>query len=67
MREIEKIAEALFDKIRSRFEGVSVGDEKAKATLDPSKARFFNFDFVSNGETFGNITVSLADDSALKI
>lgn len=67
MREIEKIAEALFDKIRSRFEDVSVGDEKAKATLDPSKARFFNFDFGVDGQTFGNITISLADDSALKI
>lgn len=67
MREIEKIAEALFDKIRSRFDDVSVGDDKAKATLDPSKARFFNFDFVVDGQTFGNITISLADDSALKI
>ena len=67
MREIEKIAEALFDKIRSRFEDVSVGDEKAKATLDPSKARFFNFDFVDNGENYGNITISLADKSSMKI
>ena len=35
MLEIEKIAENLFDKIRSRFDGVNVGDENAKATLDP--------------------------------
>ena len=67
MREIEKIAEALFDKIRTRFEDVSVGDEKAKATLDPSKARFFNFDYVQEGENYGNITISLVDDNNLKV
>jgi len=68
MRELDKIAEDLFDKIRSRFENVSVGDAKAKATSDPSQARFFNFDFVSkDGDNFGNITVSLIDESSLKI
>jgi hypothetical protein len=67
MREIEKIAEALFDKIRSRFDDVSIGDEKAKSTLDPSKARFFNFDFELDGHNYGNITISLADQDALKI
>lgn len=67
MRELEKISEALFDKIRSRFDEVSIGDEKAKATLDPTKARFFNFDFVVEGNPLGNITVSLADADALKV
>lgn len=68
MRELDKIAEDLFDKIRSRFENVSVGDEKAKSTNDPASARFFNFDYVSEeGENFGNITVSLIDEGSLKI
>lgn len=67
MRELEKISEALFDKIRSRFDEVSIGDEKAKATLDPTKARFFNFDFDVDGNALGNITISLADQDALKV
>ena len=67
MLEIEKIAENLFDKIRSRFEGVSIGDENAKATLDPTKARFFNFDYMSDGENYGNLTISLVDDNNLKV
>lgn len=68
MRELDKIAEDLFDKIRSRFDNVSVGDSKAKSTDDPAQARFFNFDYVSaDGENFGNITVSLIDDGTLKI
>lgn len=67
-QEIDKIAEALFEKIRSRFEDVSLGDEKAQATAAPEKARFFNFNYVSeDGEEFGNITVSIIDNDSLKI
>ena len=67
MIEIEKVAENLFDKIRSRFDAVNIGDENAKATLDPTTARFFNFDYVKDGNTFGNITISLVDDNNLKV
>jgi hypothetical protein len=67
-REIEKIAEDLFEKIRSRFEGVNLGDQSAKATADPEKARFFNFNYTSkDGEEFGNITISIIDENSLKI
>lgn len=68
MRELNKIAEDLFNKIRSRFENVSLGDAKAKSTIDPEKARFFNFDYVSkSGENFGNITISVVDETSLKV
>jgi hypothetical protein len=68
MREIEKIAEVLFDKIRSRFENISLGDEKANATSDPTQARFFNFDYVSKaGKSFGNVHISIVDPASLKI
>jgi hypothetical protein len=68
MREIGKIAETLFDKIRSRFENVSLGDENAQATTDPVEARFFNFEYISkNGTNFGNVTLSIIDNDSLKI
>ena len=67
MREIDKIAEGLFEKIRDRFEDVSLGDEKAKAIQDPEKARFFNFDYVVDGENHGNITMSIIDETSLKV
>ena len=68
MREIEKIAESLFEKIRSRFEGVSIGDENAKQTQDPGKAKFFNFNYTSrDGTNFGNVTISLIDENSLKV
>jgi len=67
-REIEGVAEALFEKIRARFEGVSVGDEQGKATTDPTQARFFNFDFIDKaGNNFGNVTVSLINEESLKV
>jgi hypothetical protein len=67
MREIDKIAEGLFEKIRDRFEDVSLGDENAKATQDPEQARFFNFDYTIDGANLGNITISLIDETSLKI
>ena len=68
MRELNKIAEDLFDKIRSRFENVSIGDDKAKSTIDPTKARFFNFDYIDKtGDNYGNITISIVDENSLKI
>ena len=66
--ELEKIAENIFEKIRSRFEGVKLGDEHAQATSDASEARFFNFDYISaDGENFGNVTISIIDESNLKV
>ena len=67
MREIDKIAEGLFEKIRDRFEDVSLGDDKAKATTDPESARFFNFDYVVDDHDHGNITISLIDETSLKV
>jgi hypothetical protein len=67
MREINKISEALFEKIRDRFEDVSLGDENAKATQNPEDARFFNFDYTVDGVSHGNITISVIDETSLKI
>lgn len=68
MRELDKISDALFNKIRARFDSVSIGDDETRRITDPEKARFFNFDYVSeDGENFGNVTISLIDENALKI
>tara|TARA_R110002049_G_scaffold19794_16_gene73627 strand:- start:3392 stop:6976 length:3585 start_codon:yes stop_codon:yes gene_type:complete len=67
MREIENIAEELFEKVRDRFSDVSLGDDKAKATQNPEEARFFNFDYTVDGEPHGNVTISIIDEQALKV
>lgn len=67
-QEINKVAAALFEKIRGRFEDVSLGDDTGDATTKPEDARFFNFDYVNNeGKNYGNITVSIIDNDSLKI
>ncbi len=68
MKNIERIAEELFDKVRSRFDHVVLGDEETKETDDPEQARIINFDYVSQtGVNYGNITLSLMDEESLKI
>jgi hypothetical protein len=68
MRELDKVAENLFDKIRTRFENVNLGDEKSKRTSKPEEARFFNFDYVSrDGKNYGNVTISIVNGDGVKV
>ena len=67
-KEIESISTALFDKIRSRFANVTLGNENAKAETDPEKARFFNFTYTGHdGAELGTVTISLIDETTLKV
>lgn len=74
-KEIESVSAELFDKIRSRFGNVSLGDESAKAEQDPEKARFFSFDYSSinqideehDVETHEKVTINLNDEKSLKV
>lgn len=66
--EINQKAEKIFDKIRSRFEDVTLGDESAKATDDPGQARFFNFEYVDqNGKNFGDVNISIVDNKTFSL
>jgi len=68
MNNIEHIADELFNKIRSRFDPVTIGDENAKPTDDPEQARIFNFEYTSHdGTRHGELTLSIIDNKSLKI
>ena len=56
------VSKDLFDKIRSRFEGMQMADAEAKTTLDPTEAKFFTFE-VNTGE----VSVSIADSKSMKV
>jgi len=57
-----KIGEQVFDKLRSKFSHITLGDTEGNSTQDPQEAVFFNFNYVDNqGHDHGNITVSLID------
>jgi hypothetical protein len=68
MKEITKISEALFEKLRAKFKPVTLGDEKSQKTADPSQARFFNFQYTDEaGNKLGAVTCSLIDEQSLKV
>ncbi|NBP00830.1 MAG: hypothetical protein EBU90_11985, partial [Proteobacteria bacterium] len=67
MKAIQIISQDLFDKVRSRFQNLEMGDEAGAITIDPTEARFFDFDFVKEGVNLGRVSVSLGDLGSLKI
>ena len=67
MTPIQLISQDLFDKVRSRFQKLEMGDETGAVTIDPVNARFFDFDFVNEGINLGRVSISLNDLGSLKI
>ena len=67
MKAIQIISQDLFDKVRSRFQNLEMGDEAGAVTIDPAEARFFDFDFVNEGVNLGRVSISLNDLGSLKI
>jgi hypothetical protein len=67
MKAIQLISQDLFDKVRSRFQNLEMGDETGAVTIDPAQARFFDFDFVNEGVNLGRVSISLNDLGSLKI
>lgn len=67
MEAIQIISQDLFDKVRSRFQNLEMGDKTGAVTIDPAEARFFDFDFISEGVNLGRISINLNDIGSLKI
>ena len=67
MKAIQIISQDLFDKVRSRFQKLEMGDETGAVTIDPAEARFFDFDFVIEGNNLGRVSISLNDLGSLKV
>lgn len=67
MKAIQIISQDLFDKVRSRFQNLEMGDETGAVTIDPAQARFFDFDFVNEDINLGRVSISLGDLGSLKI
>ena len=62
-----KTSQDLFNKIRSQFANIRLGDENGAATADPQGAVFFEFEFAEDADTFGSISISLADGENMKV
>ena len=62
-----KNSQDLFNKIRSQFTNIRLGDENGAATADPGSAVFFEFEFQEDADTFGSVSVSIADGDTMKV
>ena len=46
--DLQAVANDLFDEIKSRYSKITLGDENASVTTNPSEARFFKFNWNQN-------------------
>ena len=67
MKNLNKIAEELFNQIRSRFSNVTIGDENAEVINEPEAARYFDFVYSENDNQVGNVSVSLDEEEGLVV
>jgi len=63
----EKTSNDLFNKIRSKFGNITIGDSEGTATADPKQAVFFDFEFTEDEDKFGRVSISLADGESMKV
>ena len=58
----KNISEELFNKIRSKFPRITMGDAKGLVTNKPEQAKFFDFSFTESGEEIGSVTVTIDEE-----
>ena len=63
MKNLNLIAEELFNKIRGRFPSVTLGDAEGKVTNVPPESRFFDFDYKEGDTSLGKVSISLGENS----
>ena len=63
MKNLDLIAEELFNKVRGRFPSVTIGDVEGKVTNVPKDARYFDFDFKEGEINLGKVSISLTEDA----
>jgi hypothetical protein len=61
------IATDLFYKVRSRFQGLKLGNELGEITINPEDARFFDFDYMEGENPIGHVSISLAEANSMKV
>ena len=63
MKNLNFIAEELFNKIRGRFPSITIGNEKGEVTNEPKEARFFDFGFKEGERELGKVSITISNES----
>ena len=66
MKDLTTISTDLFNKVRSRFSNIKMGDEEGMVTTKPEEARFFDVSYKAHGEELGSVNLKI-DDGALTV
>lgn len=67
MKDLTTISSDLFNKIRSRFSDIKIGDKEGAITNDPAEARFFDVNFSNNGKSLGRVNIKVDEESVTVI
>lgn len=62
-----KIATDLSSILGKKFDKLTIANEQAMSTIDPSSGRIFTLDYTSSGSSHGNVTVNIVDPSSLVV
>ena len=62
MKDLNKIGEELFSKLRGRFKNITIGNAEGITTNMPSESRFYEFTY---GDQGGKVSVSLDEDGVV--
>jgi hypothetical protein len=66
MKDLTTISTDLFNKVRSRFSKIKLGDKAGKVITDPAGARFFDLDYTHEGASLGHVNIKI-DEKSLTI
>lgn len=67
MKNLNNVAEDLFNKIRGRFPSVTIGNEEGTITTVPKESRFYDFTFMADGVDAGKVSVSLDEENGVTV
>lgn len=62
-----KIAKDLSAVLGKKFDKLTIANEQALSTIDPSSGRIFTLEYMASGKTYGNVTVNIVDPSTLVV
>jgi hypothetical protein len=66
MKDLETISTDLFNKIRSKFSDIKIGNAEGALTTDPKNARFFDVNYKVEDTELGRVNIKI-DEKALTI
>jgi len=67
MKDLTTISTDLFNKVRSRFSNIKLGDAAGNLITDPANARFFDLNYKSEGKSIGHVNIKLDEKSVTVI